>query len=198
MVEMSNQHPMFQFLFDSAGTLMVANKQAMVNLRGARWTCMRQPLPIWHPSNQRLLPAEHLGDRAAYTLEMYLSIGQSQDGQGPCEMSQAALKAIFTDNKPCHRQACPCRCSYLGCSLLFRRFPQLRSSRSDPGRLRWVLYEMWPLVDPVTKQKAVLVCEQNITQVAGMQQEHSLMALGASACPQSMPRMHAWARRPVC
>jgi hypothetical protein len=50
---------------------------------------------------------------------------------------------------------------------LLNRFPQLRWSKRHPGKYRWVLYEMWPLVDPITHQRAVLVCEQNISQVGG-------------------------------
>jgi len=45
------------------------------------------------------------------------------------------------------------------------RFPQLRWSKRHPGKFRWVLFEMWPLTDPITQRRAVLVCEQNISQV---------------------------------
>ena len=34
MVEMCNNHPMFQFLFDDSGKLLAANKRAMYNMRG--------------------------------------------------------------------------------------------------------------------------------------------------------------------
>ena len=36
MVEMCDNHPMFQFLFDVNGNLLTANKRAMVNMRG-KW-----------------------------------------------------------------------------------------------------------------------------------------------------------------
>ncbi len=52
-----------------------------------------------------------------------------------------------------------------------RRFPQLRESTRTPGKYRWVLYEMWPLRDPITQQQCVLVCEQNITQVKSLEEE---------------------------
>ncbi len=64
-------------------------------------------------------------------------------------MYEEAMDAIFLQNQPCYR------------------FPQLRWSKRHPGKFRWVLYEMWPAVDPVSLQKAVLVCEQNISQVKG-------------------------------
>ena len=38
MVEICNNHPMFQFLFDEDGMLLTANKRAMHNLRGASCT----------------------------------------------------------------------------------------------------------------------------------------------------------------
>lgn len=34
-----------------------------------------------------------------------------------------------------------------------------------------MLYEMWPLMDPITHQKAVLVCEQNISQVKALEEQ---------------------------
>jgi len=34
MVEICNNHPMFQFLFDEFGNLLTANKRAMFNLKG--------------------------------------------------------------------------------------------------------------------------------------------------------------------
>ena len=51
------------------------------------------------------------------------------------------------------------------------RFPQLRASKRIPGKYRWVLYEMWPLTDPITQQRCVLVCEQNITQVKSLEEQ---------------------------
>jgi hypothetical protein len=36
MVEMCDNHPMFQFLFDSGGGLLAANKRAMQNMKGVR------------------------------------------------------------------------------------------------------------------------------------------------------------------
>lgn len=54
---------------------------------------------------------------------------------------------------------------------LFRRFPQKRHSKRHPGKFRWVLYEMWPLADPVTHKQAVLVCEQNISQVRAVEDQ---------------------------
>jgi hypothetical protein len=35
LVEMCNNHPMFQFLFDESGKLLAANKRALCNMRGA-------------------------------------------------------------------------------------------------------------------------------------------------------------------
>lgn len=51
------------------------------------------------------------------------------------------------------------------------RFPQLRWSKRHPGKYRWVLYEMWPLTDPISQSKAVLVCEQNISQVKALEEQ---------------------------
>jgi len=34
MVEICNNHPMFQFLFDEYGNLLTANKRAMYNMKG--------------------------------------------------------------------------------------------------------------------------------------------------------------------
>lgn len=34
LVEMCNNHPMFQFLFDESGKLLSANKRALCNMRG--------------------------------------------------------------------------------------------------------------------------------------------------------------------
>eukprot|EP00798_Chlamydomonas_sp_ICE-L_P002634 gene2634-5007_t len=123
MVEMCNNHPMYQFLFDETGKLLAANTRAIVNMR------------------------EHLGSCEMYTLRMYLSMGESTGGLGPDQMYHEAMDAIFKFNEPCHR------------------FPQLRWSKRHPGKFRWVLYEMWPLIDPITQKKAMLLCEQNISQV---------------------------------
>ena len=48
---------------------------------------------------------------------------------------------------------------------------QLRWSKRHAGKYRWVLYEMWPLSDTVTHQRAVLVCEQNISQVKALEDQ---------------------------
>lgn len=84
---------------------------------------------------------------------MYLSIGECDGSLGPDDMYLEAMRVIFKENKPCHR------------------FPQLRWSKRHPGKYRWVLYEMWPLSDPITHQKAVLVCEQNISQVKALEEQ---------------------------
>lgn len=34
MVEICNNHPMFQFLFEESGKLLAANKRAMYNMKG--------------------------------------------------------------------------------------------------------------------------------------------------------------------
>uniref|UniRef100_A0A7S0RAQ3 Phosphodiesterase n=1 Tax=Chlamydomonas leiostraca TaxID=1034604 RepID=A0A7S0RAQ3_9CHLO len=129
MVEICNNHPMFQFLFDENGKLLAANKRAMYNMK------------------------EHLGSCENYNLQMYLSIGECDGSLGPDDMYLEAMRVIFKENKPCHR------------------FPQLRWSKRHPGKYRWVLYEMWPLTDPITHQKAVLVCEQNISQVKALEEQ---------------------------
>lgn len=100
-----------------------------------------------------LLPAEHLGSGEHYTLQRYLSIGEYDGRQGPEEVYREAMDAIFKDGKDSHR------------------FPQLRWSKRHPGKFRWVLYEMWPLTDPVTQARAVLVCEQNISQVKALEEQ---------------------------
>lgn len=51
------------------------------------------------------------------------------------------------------------------------RFSQKRWSKRHPGKYRWVLYEMWPLRDPGSGRPAVLVTEQNISQVKATEQE---------------------------
>jgi hypothetical protein len=91
--------------------------------------------------------AEHLGNQDGYTLKMYLSIGEGEGNINPDAMYDEAMNAIFRQKKPCHR------------------FAQLRWSKRHPGKFRWVLYEMWPLMDPIGDKPAVLVTEQNITQV---------------------------------
>lgn len=100
-----------------------------------------------------VVAAEHLGATENYTLEAYLAIGECDGSLGPDEMYQEAMHAIFKHNQPCHR------------------FPQLRWSKRHPGKYRWVLYEMWPLADPVSGQKSVLVCEQNISQVKALEEQ---------------------------
>lgn len=130
MVEMCMHHPMFQFLFDVSGQLMAANKMGMLNI------------------------IERLGtEKADHTLQRYISIGEAEGSLCQDEMYHAAMKAIFTEDLPCHR------------------FAQLRASARTPGKFRWVLYEMWPLNDPVTRKRAVLVCEQNITQVKSLEEQ---------------------------
>ncbi|PNW81070.1 hypothetical protein CHLRE_07g342350v5 [Chlamydomonas reinhardtii] len=129
LVEMCNNHPMFQFLFDESGKLLAANKRAMCNMR------------------------EHLGSCENYNLQNYLAIGECDGSLGPDEMYKEAMEAIFVLEQPCHR------------------FPQLRWSKRHPGKYRWVLYEMWPSIDPVSQQKAVLVCEQNISQVKALEEQ---------------------------
>lgn len=39
LVEMCNNHPMFQFLFDEHGRLLTANKRAIMNMRGKPSAC---------------------------------------------------------------------------------------------------------------------------------------------------------------
>ncbi|GIL91655.1 hypothetical protein Vretimale_9589 [Volvox reticuliferus] len=129
LVEMCNNHPMFQFLFDESGKLLAANKRALCNMR------------------------EHLGSCENYNLRNYLAIGECDGSLGPDEMYKEAMEAIFVLDQPCHR------------------FPQLRWSKRHPGKYRWVLYEMWPSIDPVSQQKAVLVCEQNISQVKALEEQ---------------------------
>jgi hypothetical protein len=79
MVEICNNHPMFQFLFDENGRLLAANKRAMYNMK------------------------EHLGSCENYNLQMYLSIGECDGSQGPDDMYNEAMRAIFKEDKPCHR-----------------------------------------------------------------------------------------------
>ncbi len=57
------------------------------------------------------------------------------------------------------------------CCAPVPRFAQLRWSKRIAGKYRWVLYEMWPLEDPVTHRRAVLVCEQNISQVKALEDQ---------------------------
>ena len=97
--------------------------------------------------------AEHLGSCENYNLQNYLAIGECDGSLGPDEMYKEAMEAIFVLEQPCHR------------------FPQLRWSKRHPGKYRWVLYEMWPSIDPVSQQKAVLVCEQNISQVKALEEQ---------------------------
>lgn len=94
-----------------------------------------------------------MGSGEHYTLQRYLSIGEYDGSQGPEDVYREAMDAIFKEGKDSHR------------------FPQLRWSKRHPGKYRWVLYEMWPLTDPVTQARAVLVCEQNISQVKALEDE---------------------------
>ena len=123
MTTVGAAHPMFQFVFDAGGRLLAANHAAMRNLR------------------------ERLGDRAAYTLPAYLSLGEPEGGATSEEHCRAALEAIFERG------------------LRSFRLPQKRWSQRVPGKYRWVLYEMWPMADPVSGQPAMLVTEQNISEV---------------------------------
>lgn len=122
-----------------------------------RWSSALRPLCVFPASFADVcvtfLIAEHLGSCENYNLQNYLAIGECDGSLGPEEMYNEAMDSIFKHNQPCHR------------------FPQLRWSKRHPGKYRWVLYEMWPLTDPVTQQKAVLVCEQNISQVKALEEQ---------------------------
>ena len=51
--------------------------------------------------------------------------------------------------------------------------------RKNPGQVKYVEFEMWPIVDPVTQQPAILVSENNITRrkslELGLMQEKRLL-----------------------
>ncbi|KAF5830629.1 hypothetical protein DUNSADRAFT_14253 [Dunaliella salina] len=96
---------------------------------------------------------EHLKDSDGYDFQTYLSMGECDGSLAPDEMFLEAMRAIFIEGKHCHR------------------FPQLRWSKRHPGKFRWVLFEMWPLTDPITRRRAVLVCEQNISQVKALEEQ---------------------------
>jgi hypothetical protein len=98
-------------------------------------------------------PAEHLGSSVNFNLQNYLAIGECDGSMGPAELYKEAMNTLFKQNQPCHR------------------FPQLRWSKRHPRKYRWVLYEMWPLLDPVDQSRAVLVCEQNISQVKALEEQ---------------------------
>ncbi len=51
----------------------------------------------------RLTRAEHLGSCERYTLKSYLSIGENDGGVAPDDMYNEAMRAIFEEDKPCHR-----------------------------------------------------------------------------------------------
>jgi len=106
------------------------------------------------PSSRVL--AEHLGEpgQEGYGLLEYLSIGELHGCSDPAVVYQEAMEAIFQRHEPCYR------------------LPQLRWSKRHPGKHRWVLYEMWPLDDPVTGTLAVLVTEQNISQVKAVEEQY--------------------------
>jgi hypothetical protein len=97
------------------------------------------------PTYSRPCPAEHLAGREL-TLQNYLAMGQC-DGKSAEEVYAEASHSIFVAKEPCYR------------------VPQLRWSKRVAGKYRWVLHEMWPMTDPVSGQAAVLVTEQNISQV---------------------------------
>ncbi len=312
MVEMCDSHPMFQFLFDSSGSLLAANARGLQNLNGARapaapaspagrartgCPCLARaalppPLPppprpprlgrarpgsparppparppppagaaaaapppppppraaLADAAGAALAPAaaraDHLVGREL-TLHNYLAMGQC-NGKSAEHVYKEAITAIFVAKEPCYRcAACSglqrpaAACSGLalpgaawrcragapgalrcwhctgtaplalpwlaglpksaaavlwtptaGCCarpgwravagaaaarqrpdwraprhVLPRRVPQMRWSKRVPGKYRWVLHEMWPMTDPVSGQAAVLVTEQNISQV---------------------------------
>ncbi|KAG1666487.1 hypothetical protein FOA52_004869 [Chlamydomonas sp. UWO 241] len=131
MTEMCDNHPMFQFLFDSDGNVLAANKGALANM------------------------ADHLGpDPVMHTLLNYIALGEPSSTSGsPAEIFHECIRAIFELKQACHR------------------IPQMRRSTRNPGKKRWVLFEMWPLIDPTTGQRAMLVCEQNISQVKSLEEK---------------------------
>lgn len=70
------------------------------------------------------------------------------------QLHDAAMEAIFQGMQPAHR------------------FSMKRWSRSHPNTFRWVLYELRPLMDPVAREPAVMIVEQNITQARGRQKDY--------------------------
>eukprot|EP00877_Chromochloris_zofingiensis_P004946 jgi/Chrzof1/14452/Cz09g03140.t1 len=84
-------------------------------------------------------------------------------------------------------------CSQVACY----RIPQLRWSKRHPGKYRWVLYEMWPIEDPVSHKPAVLVTEQNISQVKLVEEQYSKQMerlearLQAALAAVPQPRQHS-------
>ncbi|WIA11311.1 hypothetical protein OEZ85_011434 [Tetradesmus obliquus] len=98
---------------------------------------------------------EHLGEHKTYTLPQYLAIGQCDGGLSAEQIFAVISNAIFVNREPCFR------------------LPQLRYSKRRPGKCRWVLYEMWGMDDPVTGLPALLVTEQNITQVKSVEEQYS-------------------------
>lgn len=95
---------------------------------------------------------EHLGSHEEYTFQMYLSIGECDGSVAADVVFKEAQAAVYEQGQPCYR------------------FRQLRWSKRHPGKFRWVLYEMWPLPDPVTKLKSMLVTEQNISEFIAQEQ----------------------------
>ncbi|KAK9819731.1 hypothetical protein WJX72_001710 [[Myrmecia] bisecta] len=70
------------------------------------------------------------------------------DKGGLIEMQEAynlAMENIFVKKLPCHR------------------FTQQRVSHKHPGQTRWVLFEMWPIQDPITNEESVMVSTYNVT-----------------------------------
>ncbi|KAL3145352.1 hypothetical protein ABBQ38_001609 [Trebouxia sp. C0009 RCD-2024] len=66
---------------------------------------------------------------------------------------QLAMDSIFVHKEEVHRFAMPNR------------------SRKNPNRVRWTLFEMWPINDPVTGLPAMLVKLYNVTQQKEMEAE---------------------------
>lgn len=93
---------------------------------------------------------QRLGSPPFYFMD-YLGIGEC-DGHVE-DLYREAMDAIFVEKQDGYRM------------------PQRRWSKRYPGKSRWVLYDLWPVTDPVTGKAAVLVTEQNITQVKEIEEE---------------------------
>jgi hypothetical protein len=109
MVEMCDNHPMFQFLFDVNGNLLAANKRAMVNMTGTNndLSCTSLSFPPISALTWFTFLVEHLGACQRYTLRSYLSIGESDGDVSTDDMYHEAMRGIFEEKKPCHRYAWP-------------------------------------------------------------------------------------------
>lgn len=77
----------------------------------------------------------------------YLALGTFGADTTADEMYNKAIEAIFSRNVSCHR------------------ITQQRPTRKMQTQDRWILFEMWPLLDPVSGWPVMMVTEQNITQV---------------------------------